>query len=216
MKVIVDTMNALHTTGVLPPEMAGLDVAGLVAHMARGRWAGNQVLLVCDGNPPPGQRAIKQGGISTVYAGGGREADDLIEELITRSHAPTQLLVVSSDRRIIKAARRRRCHTMGSDAFLRSLKHDQERTDSKLTPRRDQAKPVGRVSRKAAEEWKSRFGLTADDMAEFEAMAQDAVPTPQPEKEPPTPPAPKRAPTDQPFPDELIAEAMRLLEDDPS
>jgi len=218
MKVIVDTMNALHTTGVLPPEMAGLDVGGLVDHMARGRWAHNQVLLICDGSLPPSQRASSRGGISTVYAGAGREADDLIEELIDRSTSPTHLLVVSSDRRIIKAARRRRCHTMAADAFLRSLKHDQERAHQKASPRNDRSKPLGRVSRKAAEEWKSRFGLTADDMAEFEAMAKDATPTPAPppEVEKPKPSPTKRSNATQPFPDALIAEAMRLLEDDVS
>ena len=52
MKVIVDTMNALHKTGVLPPDLAGMDVPGLVQALSRGRWARNQVLLVCDGNPP--------------------------------------------------------------------------------------------------------------------------------------------------------------------
>ena len=216
MKVIIDTMNVLHTTGVLPPEMAGLDVAGLMEHMARGRWAHNQVVLVCDGNPPPGRGSMKRGGISTVFAGAGREADDLIEELIHRSHAPSQLLVVSSDRRIIKAARRRKCHTMRADAFLRSLKHDAERTRASGAPRQNNTKPVGRVSRKAAEEWRSRFGLTADDMAEFEAMASDAVPAPPPDPEPTPPPPATRTPGGQPFPDDLIAEAMRLLEEDVS
>ena len=214
MKVIVDAMNALHMTGILPPELAGMDVPGLVDQMARGRWARSQVVLVCDGTLPPGQRAVKRGGISTVYAGRGREADDLIEELIERSHAPTGLLVVSSDRRIIKAARRRRCHSMSSSAFLRSLHHDHERATARNTPRQDRPRPQGKVSRKSVDEWRDRFELDEQDLAEFRALAEDAKPSKPvpPQAVPQSKPAkPKR--TDQTFPEDLIAEAMRLLDE---
>ena len=119
MKVLVDTMNALHKTGVLPPDLAGMDVQGLVVALSRGRWARNQVLLVCDGNPPPGERTPHAGGIRTIYAGNRCEADDVIEQLIERSDAPTRLLVVSEDRRIIKAARRRRCFDCSPNAIVR-------------------------------------------------------------------------------------------------
>lgn len=214
MKVIVDTMNALHMTGILPPEMAGMDVPGLVQHLSQGRWAHSQVVLVCDGCIPSGQRAIKRGGISTVYAGVGREADDLIEELIERSHAPTGLLVISSDRRIIKSARRRRCHSMSSAAFLRSLIHDHERTTSRGKPRQDRGRPQGKVSQKSVDEWRTRFGLDDKDLAEFTALADDAMPPPPPTSAP-EPEAQSAEPeqTNQPFSEALIAEAMRLLDE---
>jgi len=217
MKVLVDTYNALHTTGVLPPELAGMDAPSLVEALTRGRWARNQVLLVCDGTAPQGQRATHAGGIRTIYAGPGCEADDLIEQLIERSDAPTRLLVVSSDRRIIKAARRRRCHSMRSDAFLRTIAHDHERAGIRASRRADTNKAPEHLSSKAARSWRDTFGIDEADIAEFTELARNP---------PPPPPAPKSAPAPQPpvprprnpavgeLPEDVIAEAMRMLEEE--
>ncbi|TVQ80001.1 MAG: hypothetical protein EA380_03745, partial [Phycisphaeraceae bacterium] len=51
-------------------------------------------------------------------AGAGKEADALIEHIIERSSAPARLIVVSSDRRIQRAARRRRATALSSERFL--------------------------------------------------------------------------------------------------
>ncbi|MDG1898380.1 MAG: NYN domain-containing protein [Phycisphaerales bacterium] len=219
MKVILDTYNALHTTGILPPELAGMDAAGLVEALSGGRWARNQVLLVCDGSPPPGQRAIHSGGIRTIYAGSGCEADDLIEQLIERSDAPGQLLVVSSDRRIVKAARRRRCHTMDSPAFLRTIANDHERSSVRRRNRSDQGPRTDNLSSKAAMKWRNEFGIDEKDIAEFTELASNPLPKPPPPA--PAPPPTKsvdattrRTESAGELPEDVIAEAMRMLEED--
>jgi len=137
--LIVDTYNVLHVVGVLPPDDAGLDTAGLVDMIGTSRFAGDAVILVCDGMPGPGAATGKTGGISIRYAGKtGVSADELIMSLIRKSHSPRQLTIVSTDREIARAARRRRCRTLDSDRFLRMIA-----TDRAAQPRRpaDPARP---------------------------------------------------------------------------
>ena len=42
MLIIVDTYNVLHVVGVLPPEIAGVDTAGLIELLARSRYRGRR------------------------------------------------------------------------------------------------------------------------------------------------------------------------------
>jgi predicted RNA-binding protein with PIN domain len=69
-----------------------------------------------------------------LYSGAGREADDLIEDLIDRFHRSNPLIVVSSDARLRKAARRRRCERIGSETFLKHLANDAGRPTAARDP----------------------------------------------------------------------------------
>jgi len=62
-----------------------------------------------------------------LYAGALLEADDVIETLIERYHRGNTLEVVSSDRRLVKAAKRRGGRTIASDRFLGWLVEDEAR-----------------------------------------------------------------------------------------
>jgi hypothetical protein len=64
------------------------------------------------------------------------------------------------------------------------------------------------------DEWRTRFGLDDEDLAEFKALADDAMPPPPPTSAP-EPEAQSAEPeqTNQPFSEALIAEAMRLLDE---
>lgn len=118
--LLVDAYNVLHVTGVLPPHLAVGDVEALAALIGAGKWAGQRVRLICDGVPGPNSTRDEKG-IEIVYAGPGADADSLIERLILENTAPRRLTVVSSDRRLKAAARRRRCKWMSSEDFMRSL-----------------------------------------------------------------------------------------------
>lgn len=212
MNVIVDTYNVLHVTGVLPPELAGVEVDGLMDLLERGRWGRSRIALACDGTPPGGTHPANRGGIQVLYSGPGREADDLICERIEASTAPTRLLVVSSDRRIIKAARRRRCRTMDSKAFLQTIVHD---VDGRA--RTEQVRRPDRLNPREVEDWKKHFALGSEDLQQFEQLAK---PDPPPEKvskatqKPAKPKPTTRSPGDQPLPDSVIEEARRMLEEE--
>ncbi len=60
-------------------------------------------------------------GITVRFAAQYEEADDLIEELIAADSAPRRLVVVSSDHRLQRAARRRRAKAADSDVWYAEL-----------------------------------------------------------------------------------------------
>lgn len=125
MGLLIDTYNVLHVTGVLPESLAGLDAPGLADLVGAHAMAGvKTALLVCDGSGGPADDGFPRAhspGVSIVYAGRHSDADSLIERLIEEDSAPRRLVVVSSDRRVQRAARRRGARVEESEAFLRRI-----------------------------------------------------------------------------------------------
>ena len=120
MPLIIDCNNFLHAPK--PTSLAGLDELELCRKLARTGWRGAGVRIVCDGSPGPlatVQSPTEE--IELIYAGPGREADEVIERLIAQDTAPRRLVVVSSDRRIQRAAQRRRAQAWSSERFGREL-----------------------------------------------------------------------------------------------
>jgi predicted RNA-binding protein with PIN domain len=127
MPLLIDTMNVLHVTGVLPPDLAGLDGADLARMIRLSRYRDQHVTLVCDGRPQPTKvdaPADNHKQIAILFSGSGRTADEVIERMIKRSTSPRRLTVVSSDHAVLRAARRRRCPVLSSEAFLKQLVTD--------------------------------------------------------------------------------------------
>lgn len=162
MPLLIDTYNVLHVTGVLPPELAGIDAAGLVDLLAVSRYRGMESCLVCDGVPRPGMPIGAVGHARVVYAGGKRSADEVIEAMIARCTAPRRMTVVSSDRRISRAARRRRCRTLRSETFLGHLTLDAARIDSRAGVVR---KPDPPLPASQVDTWVRLFGLNEHDLS---------------------------------------------------
>jgi predicted RNA-binding protein with PIN domain len=157
--LLVDTYNVLHITGVLSPDLAGLDAGDLAALIGTSRYADRTVKLICDGGRPG--ESPHQAGIEFVFAGPGREADELIERIIRTNSAPKRLLVVSSDRRVIAAARRRRAAILSSERFLAQLALDRERPRRSRLPAFVHEIPLDRYS---VASWMREFGLDAGDL----------------------------------------------------
>lgn len=122
--LLLDTYNITHTTGILPPELAGIDVAELAQLIRLSRYRAEETMLVCDGDKHDEVEAGREGLITIRFAGKGKSADDLIAHLIDKSTTPRRLLVVSSDHEILKVARRRKCKTLTSPEFLQHLVND--------------------------------------------------------------------------------------------
>jgi len=214
--LLVDAYNALHVTGVLPPEIAGVDARGLARLIARSRYGDRRCWLVCDGAPPGSRRSggmIRQPvagveSVEVVYAGPGRDADSAIERLIERDSAPRQLLVVSSDRRILTAARKRRCGAATSEAFLARLAEDHARPGSGREPYPEFALDVP-LDPVEARRWRERLGVADLDVP----ASPDPLKRPEPEREtggaqaePEKPKEPRETPAPR---DPLIEEALR-------
>jgi len=156
--LLVDTYNLLHAT--MPPALAGLELAGLARLLAGGAWHGAPAVLVCDGRPKPGDPDPEGWeGITIVYSGIGRSADEVIAERVARDSAPRRLVVVSSDRAIERAARRRRARVIASPDFVGELAKLEARGERQRAapPRPSGPLPPGEVER-----WLKRFGVDGD------------------------------------------------------
>ena len=125
--LIVDAYNVLHADGVLPPHLEGGGVPGLIRLLAASRYARRRITLVCDGGASGSRSGVRIDGVYVLYSGHEAEADDLIETLIEKYHRGNPLDVVSTDRRLRKAARRVGAGSIRSEDFLARLAEDEAR-----------------------------------------------------------------------------------------
>ena len=165
MPLLIDCYNVLHAQK--PVSLAGLEEASLCALLAASPWARSGVTVVCDGrpkphSPTPGELASSPGGgVELIFSGPGRSADDVIIGLIEKDSAPRRLTVVSSDRTIRKAARRRRARDWSSEEFLSRL------AKAARSPGPDGSsagKPdAGPLPRDQVNRWLDAFGIDPED-----------------------------------------------------
>lgn len=152
MGLVIDGYNLLHAP--MPPSLAGLEEDRLCRLLARGPWRG-RVVVVCDGQPKPFAPASPVPEVELLYSG-GRSADEVIEELIARDTAPRRLTVVSTDRQVQKAAKRRRCAAMTSEQFVTIL----TRLAATATPARPDRPVIDKLPRDEVQRWLDEFGIS--------------------------------------------------------
>jgi len=150
MPLLIDCYNLLHTP--MPQVLAGLDERELCRVLGRSVFAGDRIVVVCDGVVKPGgpQRS-PVAGVKLVYSGPKRSADSVIIGLIGKDSAPRRLIVVSDDRQIQVAARRRRARPMPCAELIAVL----------TTPRQsaEPGRPLPELSRDEVESWLEEFGV---------------------------------------------------------
>ena len=108
---------------------------------------GDRVLVVFDGDEGIGfvPGASRQEGIGVVFSRLPESADDVIEAHLRKRRGKKAVLVVSSDRRILGAARRERVAAMKSEEFSAEMTRRaaegprQGRAGAKLKPEADAA-----------------------------------------------------------------------------
>lgn len=171
--LVIDVFNVLHCGGILPPELVLHELSDLAWLLENSRYAGSPRVLVCDGVRPgvghTGPSTTRIGEARVIYAGAGREADYEIEGIIERSSFPTRLLVVSSDKRIAKAARKRHAPYLKSEGFLRQLALDADRRHAEPMPKWVHEIPLPRSS---VEHWLETFGIDTQDQSTGSASAR--------------------------------------------
>ena len=168
MTYLIDGYNLLYAMGVLHGrtgptglEKARLRLLGLL-HAVFGAEAPNVTVVFDAAGAPAGATGEENWqGIHVRYAVREAEADDLIEALIAREANPRRLTVVSDDRRLQKAARRRHCAVLGCLDFVEELgrrRHRQPR------PPPEGAKPAA-LSEDERKRWLEAFADLTDDPA---------------------------------------------------
>ena len=158
--LLIDGNNLMHALG-----KAGIQVdrTGLCRLLDELASAGERVRVVFDGparsGSPSGQ--VEQARIDVAYSGRG-SADDVILREIAADTAPRRLTVVSTDREIRRAARRRRCKLATSDEFVRFLLRMRRRAD-RPRPTEPPEKRRGLTTEQASL-WLRELGLGEDGL----------------------------------------------------
>jgi predicted RNA-binding protein with PIN domain len=194
--LLIDAYNVIRAEWVLPRDRRGLDVHTLIQRINQSRFAARRLRVVVDGRPGPqwlrhgvydtlaGHAWTRVGRAEVVFSGPDHEADDLIEEILQRSEG-LSITVVSSDRRLIAAARAAGADQIGNGSFLRLLNDDL----APKSPNRPDGSLGDPLDAHAVAHWMREFGY------EPIARASPAAPLPAPEpprkaRKAPPPPAP--------------------------
>lgn len=120
MALLIDAYNVLFASPSLPGRHDTGSATGLCRALDTVRKG--RVVVVADGSPKPDDRAnMNTGGVKLIFSGKGREADDVIEDLIEAEADPRNLIVVSSDHRLQRSAQRRGASFMDAQVFLREF-----------------------------------------------------------------------------------------------
>lgn len=159
MPYLIDGNNLAFALGAAGHDSARSGLCRLLGNLASERdW----VLVVFDGPAPQGPLARQVGDprVRAVYAA-PRKADAVILDEIAACTAPRRLVVVSSDREIRQAARRRRCRDITSQQFVPVLL-DAATPRPPAPPNEPDEKRHGLASGQV-EEWMRLLGLTPPD-----------------------------------------------------
>ena len=119
MPVLIDGNNLLYAALEIEPERPP---SRSTICLLLGQWArktGERVSIVFDG-PAPSQGQVDQisdPSVDVRFSGAGVKADETLEGLINANSAARLLMVVSTDREVRQAARRRKAKTCRSDDF---------------------------------------------------------------------------------------------------
>lgn len=163
MRILVDGYNLAHASGILSRNIGpgtlqrardGL-VGFLMASLSQAERSGTTVVFDAKNAPHDLPKEQIVDGIRVLYAFGYATADALIEELIRAESAPRQLVVVSSDRQIQLAARRRRATSVDSDRWYADLRR--RRREAARAERTPQEKPSLRGAEEEIEYWVRLF-----------------------------------------------------------
>ena len=155
--IIIDGHNLLHT--ILKREEDFEAVSDIVLCRLVGKYlrlTGRRGEIIFDGVGPRDKDVFDRiGGVEVLFAGAGTDTDTVIEEKIKANTAPKRLTVVSSDRRLRKAARTRKATAVKSEDFWTNL---QKQLSRKRRAREPAAKRRG-LSEGETEQWLEFFGF---------------------------------------------------------
>ena len=154
---IIDGHNLLHTIFKLEGDSGAINDVGLCRILGRYfKLAGEKGEIIYDGTGPPDKAGFDNiSNLEVFFAGLGTDADTVIEDKIRVNTAPKRLTIVSSDRRLRKAARTRKATSMKSDVFWNDVQ-------KQLSRKRPAKEPAGKrqgLSEGETKHWLEFFGF---------------------------------------------------------
>ncbi|MCP4785585.1 MAG: NYN domain-containing protein [Fuerstiella sp.] len=172
--LIIDGYNLMHAAGIARRRYGPGDLERCRNQLNRlltellGRNALSRTSVVYDAfdSTSDANRSQNHAGLHVLFAPKGTDADTEIEQLLKQHSSPKQVLVVSSDHRLHKAARRRKASCVDSEDFLAGIQ-----TSADTDVRQPQRPQLENTSHLAVEE---QLQSWAD---EFEGAEDQADPT---------------------------------------
>jgi predicted RNA-binding protein with PIN domain len=189
--LIIDGYNLLHAAGLGRVRYAPGDLerarhrllALLCEKLSPVEQMRCTVVFDAGEQAPDAARERRHHEIRVLFAPPGFEADDLIEHLIAEHSSPKQLVVVSADHRIQKAAARRHARPVDSNRFWDRLQRrsgvavEWDASDDEKVP----ALPVGNQPLSAATTlWLQEFGDVSVERLAQEVRAEESTHTVDP------------------------------------
>ncbi|MEX0585778.1 MAG: NYN domain-containing protein [Pirellulales bacterium] len=177
MTLLIDGYNLLHASGIFgrgvgPGTLRRARhalVRFLIASLTDKERERCVVVFDAREAPPGLPRTESFEGITVRYADRQSDADSLLEELIQQDSAPRRMVVVSSDHRVQRAARRRRAQAVDSEVWFAELVRRRVQTETSAPA---PAKPHAPLGAGEIAYWLERFS-TAEEHAEAEHEASE-------------------------------------------
>ncbi len=155
--VIIDGHNLLHTIQKAYEGFESLTDIRLCGVIDRFlKLTSEKGLIIFDGTGPRDKERFETfGNLEVVFAGPGHDADTVIEEKILQNTAPRRLTVVSSDRRLRRAAALRRALPVKSQVFWDQVQKELSRKRHKPEP----GAKRGGLTEGETQQWLKFFGF---------------------------------------------------------
>ncbi|MEN6386209.1 MAG: NYN domain-containing protein [Phycisphaerales bacterium] len=156
--LIIDGYNLLYAVQALLEEQTEItdvqicQIIGEFLYRTKGKGS-----IIFDGTGPKDKSPFNNlFNLEVLFSGPGREADDVIEKLILKNTAPRNLQVISSDRRIKDAAKKRKADAVDCvDFWLDMLKQLEKKQKQQPEPKE---KFLG-LTDAETEYWLKEFGF---------------------------------------------------------
>ncbi len=170
--LIIDGYNLMHAWGLARQRYGPGDLERLrerFLNQLAGRLTAEErprTTIVFDAGDEAPSDALSQYDhqhMHVVYAQKEADADTRIEHMIAAHSAPRQIRVVSSDRRLQIAARRRRGRFVRSEEFVKELEERESKQAPPPSSRDWKAKFSGEITDAETAEWLEIFGESGDD-----------------------------------------------------
>ena len=155
--IIIDGHNLLHAILKIeedPKAVSDIELCRVISsYLNQTNQAGE---IVFDGRGPRDKDVFERvDGIEVTFSGIRNDTDTIIEEKIKTNTAPKRLIIVSSDRRLRKAARSRKAIAVKSEDFWIKVQ-------KQLSRKRPQKEPAAKrrgLSDSETKQWMKIFGI---------------------------------------------------------
>jgi len=156
MPVIIDGHNLLHAIRKADEGFESISDVQLCRIIGRYfKLIGETGEIIFDGTGPRDKSGFDNISNLEVFFAGQSSADTVIEDKIKASTAPRRLTIISSDRRLRKAAQTRKATAVKSEVFWKNV---QKQLRRKRTVKEPPEKRLG-LTESETEHWLEIFGL---------------------------------------------------------